>query len=131
MDPLTIIAAALAAGALKGVGETATAAVADAYQGLKALVTRRFNSDPRAELVLAEHEADPDIWQAPLLAALRESGAGQDDQVVTAAQRLLELTDPQGSQSGKYMVDARGANVGAIGDHAKQHNVFGAPPAQS
>ncbi|WP_458691370.1 hypothetical protein [Nocardia tengchongensis] len=130
MDPVTIIAAALAAGALKGVGETATTVVADAYKGLKALVARRFGASPRAELVLAEHESDPDTWQAPLTVALRDSGAGEDDQILAAARRLLELADPQGSAAGKYMVDARGANVGAIGDHAKQQNTFGVPPAQ-
>ncbi|WP_063813119.1 hypothetical protein [Nocardia anaemiae] len=131
MDPLTVIAAALAAGALKGVGETASAAVADAYRGLKGLVTGRIGSNPRAELVVDEYEADPETWQVPLLTMLSEGGADRDEQVLAAARRLLELTDPQGSSAGKYAVDARGANVGAIGDHSRQHNTFGTPSAQN
>ena len=42
MDPVTLILTALAAGAALGVKDTASAAVKDAYEGLKALVKKRF-----------------------------------------------------------------------------------------
>ncbi|WP_158436201.1 hypothetical protein [Nocardia nova] len=54
---MTVIVTALATGVAKGVGEAASAAVADAYRGWKALLGRMFGADSRAELVLAEHEA--------------------------------------------------------------------------
>ncbi len=62
MDPVTLIQAALAAGAVAGVGESATAAVKDAYTGLRGLVARRLAGKPSAEVALAEHEQDPDTW---------------------------------------------------------------------
>lgn len=124
-----MIVTALAAGAVKGAGETASAAVSDAYQGLKRLLGRMFGTNSRAELVLTEHETDPDTWQAPLAKLLAEVGADRDTQVVAAAERLLELADPQGSSAGKYVIDARGATVANIGDHARQTNTFGAPSA--
>jgi hypothetical protein len=129
VDPVTMVVTALAAGAVVGVGETASTAVADGYRGLKSLLARVFGANPRAEMVLAEHETDPDTWRAPLIKLLSDSGVDRDEQVIAAAQRLLGLADPQGSQAGKYVVDARGANIGNIGDHAQQHNVFGVPPA--
>jgi hypothetical protein len=129
MDPVTLIVAALAAGAAKGVGETASALVADAYHGLKSMLARVFGVNPQAELVLAGHESDPDTWQAPLAKLLTETGVDRDEQIIAAARRLLEMADPSGSQAGTYATDARGANVGNIGDHAVQTNFFGVPPA--
>src|SRR5262252_10390776 len=49
MEPITLILGALAAGALAGVSEDATAAVKDAYAGLKRLVAARFGGKPSAE----------------------------------------------------------------------------------
>ncbi|WP_162958818.1 hypothetical protein [Nocardia yunnanensis] len=128
MDSVSLIVAALAAGALKGAGETASTAIADAYRGLKGVLTRRFAGNPRAELVVAEHANDPQTWEAPMAAVVRDCGADRDDDVLAAARKLLELTDPAGARIGKYVVDARGSNIGAVGDHAHQSNVFGAPP---
>ena len=42
MDPITLIVAALAAGAAAGLGDTASQAIKDAYAGLKGLIKRRF-----------------------------------------------------------------------------------------
>jgi hypothetical protein len=73
---------ALAAGTATGLTETATAAVKDAYVGLKKVVAARFPGKPEMEIVLAQHEAKPEVWQAPLAEALVESGASTDPMVV-------------------------------------------------
>jgi hypothetical protein len=129
LDPVTLILAALAAGAVKGVGETATTAVKDAYAGLKKLVARRLAGRPTAEVALAEHEQDPERWNAPLGTALTEAEAATDQQVIDAAKRLMALVDPAGSTAGKYTVDLHGARGAQVGDHNKQVNTFGAPPS--
>jgi hypothetical protein len=59
MDPVTLIVTALAAGAVLGLKDAASAAVKDAYAGLKALVKKRFVGRPKGELVLAEHQVAP------------------------------------------------------------------------
>src|SRR5687768_13584011 len=56
MDPLTLILAALGAGAAAAAKETASGAVKDAYQGLKTLIQRRFAGKPEAEIALVKHE---------------------------------------------------------------------------
>jgi hypothetical protein len=128
MDPVTLIVAALAAGAAQGVSETASGAVRDAYDGLKAKVRGWFGGQPSKELVLVEHEKSPDTWQAPLQAALTETGAAGDPAVVEAAQQLMALLDAAGTQSGKYLVDLRGAQGVQVGDHNTQMNTFTTPP---
>ena len=125
MDPLTLVVTALAAGATTGAGQAATAAVTDAYRGLKQLVLRRFSGRPAAEVALAEHAADPEIWRAPLAQQLTETGATADPAVLEAAQRLLALVDAAGARAGKYSVDAAGAQGVQIGDHNEQTNRFG------
>jgi hypothetical protein len=128
MDPVTLVVAALAAGAVKGVGESATTAIKDAYQGLKQLLKARFAGHRPAETVLEEHEEDPQTWRAPLEKALTETGAAADEAVIGAAQRLMELVDENGSRAGKYAVDLRGAQGVQVGDRNQQVNVFSTPP---
>jgi hypothetical protein len=131
MDPVTLIVAALTAGATTGVGDTAATAVKDAYQGLKELLSARFSGKKTAEVALAEHEADPQTWQAPLTKELVKTGADTDPSVIELAQRLMALLDEAGSSTGKYSVDLRGAQGTQVGDHNRQLNQFSAPPTAS
>jgi len=123
MDPITLIVTALAAGAALGVQDTASAMVKDAYAGLKALVRRRLGGDPGAEMMLARHEQAPDTWQAPLRAELTRTGAERDADLIAAARTLLDMV----GESGKYVVNVRGAQGVQVGDHNRQDNVFNAP----
>ncbi|MFI5707645.1 hypothetical protein [Kribbella sp. NPDC051620] len=127
MEPVTLILTALAAGAAKGAGESASAAVKDAYNGLKRLVSSRFAGKPSAEIALVEHENDPETWEAPLAKELRTSHADTDNRVIIAAQQLLKLLDEAGTQAGKYTVDVRGAQGIQIGDHGTQTVHFNTP----
>ena len=82
MNPITLIVTALAAGAASGVTDTASSAVKDAYAKLRALAGKRLAGQPDGEVVLAEHEIAPGMWQAPLTAELGEAGADQDPGLV-------------------------------------------------
>ena len=124
MDPITLIVAALAAGAGLGVQDTASAMVKDAYAGLKALVKKRLGGGSDAELVLAKHERAPETWQAPLMAELAETGADSDRDLIAAAEVLLDLVSEARGKEGKYTVDVRGAQGVQIGDDNRQDNVF-------
>jgi hypothetical protein len=128
MDPITLIVTALAAGAALGVKDTASAAVKDAYTGLKVLVRNRLGGRQGAELVLARHEQAPETWQAPLMAELAGARADRDPDLIAAAQALLDLAGDAGGRAGKYTVDARGAAGVQIGDLNSQDNVFNGPP---
>jgi len=127
VDPVSLIIAALAAGAVAGAQGTATAAVTDAYAALKALVKQRFADRTSGEVALEQHEKKPEQWEKALEAELVETRSGDDDDAVTAARRLLELVDPAGAQTGKYLVDLRGAQGVQVGDRNVQTNRFGRP----
>lgn len=128
MDPISVIVAALAAGAAAGLKDTASCAIKDAYGGLRELVRRRFEGQPVAATALEEHEKAPQVWQAPLEAELVAVNAGADEEIVAAAQRLLALVDEAGTRSGKYLVNAREAQGVQIGDHNTQTNTFTSRP---
>jgi len=128
MDPVTLILTALAAGAALGLKGVASSAVTDAYNGLKGLVRRRLAGRRDGELVLARHEQDSQAWEGPLKAELAAAGAGEDSELVAAAQALMGLVDAAGSQAGKYAVVVQGSQGVQVGDRNVQHNTFGAPP---
>jgi hypothetical protein len=121
MDPISLIVAALTAGAAAGVQGSAASAVRDAYAGLKAMVKRRFAGRPDGELILARHEQAPQTWQEPLTAELSAAGAGRDADLVEAARALMDLVDRAGSRTENYNVSAPGAKGLQVGGHG---NVF-------
>lgn len=120
MDPVTLIVTALAAGAASALQDGTAVAVKDAYARLRALVRKRFAGRPKAELVLAEHEAAPQTWEAPLAAELSAAGVEGDDDLVAAAQALMSLVDEAGSRLGKYAVTISESQGFQVGDHNTQ-----------
>jgi lipid-binding SYLF domain-containing protein len=130
MDPVTLVVTALAAGAASALQDGTSSAVKDAYARLKALVMKRFAGRRAGELVLAEHEAAPQTWEAPLAAELSGAGAGDDAGLVAAAQVLMSLVDEAGSRSGKYLVAVRDSQGVQVGDHNTQTNTFGPQPTR-
>jgi hypothetical protein len=120
-----LIVAALAAGASAGVTNTATAAVQDAYAGLKQQLGRRVGGGKQAQRALEADETDHDVWRARLGEALSVSGAATDEQVLAAARRLLALTDPGTAKT--FNIDV-GTNNGAVGDFAGPVTFNQGPP---
>ncbi|MFM7447700.1 MAG: hypothetical protein ACKO24_03765 [Leptolyngbyaceae cyanobacterium] len=121
MEPLSLILAALVAGAAKAASDVAP----DAYVGLKALIKRKFAGDAKAEMVLEEHESDPQTYEAPLKKKLTEAAVDQDHAILKAAQELMEQLNPEESASGKYQVTFQGEAKGVqVGDGNTQTNTF-------
>jgi hypothetical protein len=128
MDPITLIVMALAAGASSGaidaLKDNAQDAAKAAYGKLHDLVRRRFQGNAKAEDILAEHQADPDTYQLPLVKKLTETGAGDDADLVTAAAEVMKLADPAGARVGKFNVAIYGGQGVVVGDGAIQVNDF-------
>ncbi|MFD1210742.1 hypothetical protein ACFQ36_01635 [Arthrobacter sp. GCM10027362] len=123
MDPVTLIVAALAAGAARSAEGVAEQSLKDAYAGLKNLVKKFFKDRPAAEMVLEEHGTDPATYQAPLEKQVRESGAAQDAQVLEAAKKLLAVADPEGTRAGVYNIGTIKADRGGVAAGHIQGNV--------
>ena len=128
IESVELVVAALTAGAAAGVTETASTAVQDSYQGLKARVLsvlreRGSASGEVVERVQAD-AVDGTEHQLELAAALQEADARVDSEMVAAAQHMLELVDPDGMASGKYRMVVHGNKGVQIGDHNTQTNTF-------
>jgi hypothetical protein len=130
MDPTALIVSALAAGAAAALQTTAETAIKDAYQALTALLKRKFDKDPKATIALESHAEDPQTWQKPLEKSIQETGAAEDQAILLAAQKLLELAQSQNS-SPKYNVEVHGNVQGFVqGDHATVTMNFDETPPQ-
>lgn len=143
MDPITLIVAALLAGASAGAKDLTSDVMKDSYAAFKGLLSRRFHSAADAaqedlvrsdspatkvaivpDVILEAHESDPETWDRPLRDALSSTGADQDEEILLAAQAVLDAAGVAESL-GKYRVDVRGAQGVQVGDHATMTNTFG------
>ena len=120
VDPVTLILAALAAGASAGVSKAASSAVSDAYAGLKSLIKERFAGNTKAEETLSDHDAHPDVYEKPLAMQIEATGADKDEGILRAAEELLKAADSAGVKT-KYNVTVHG-NVSIIGDYGHIEN---------
>jgi len=121
MDPVTIIVAALVAGAAAATKDVAAQAVRDGYNGLKALVVRKFGqkADVAPALVALEKKPDSGARQEVLKEELTTAGAGEDAEVVQQAQRLVDLLKEQGLITGpSYQAVLHGSGAIAQGPGA-------------
>jgi hypothetical protein len=128
MDPITLIVTALVAGAASGaldeVKDGAKAGVKAAYAKLRGLAQRRVAGNQSAEGALAEIEADPETWRAPLAAKLIQLGAADDTDLVAAAEAFMDLIDEAGAKGGKYNVTVKDSKGVQVGDGNVQVNRF-------
>lgn len=118
MDPVTLIIAALAAGAAAGLQDTASTAIKDAYSGLKSLIRSRFGrhgQDIDKELTAVDEKPDTD--PAPLAAKLRTIDAGHDEDLVRAATELLRQADPDGKWQRQVLNINISGSKGVVGSN--------------
>jgi hypothetical protein len=118
IDTVSIIEAALVAGAAASAKDTTSQAVKDAYTGLKTLLIRLFAENPHAQVILDEHKTDPETYEKLLKKLLIEAHADQDADLLAAAEHVMTLVQPQQVGMGKYTIQNT-ATVQAqnIGDH--------------
>jgi hypothetical protein len=87
MDPISIIVAALAAGAAAGLKPAAEQAVKDAYAGIKALIQRKYGG---VDLSSLEKKPESETKRASVAEDLIDAGAAQDAELLERAKALLD-----------------------------------------
>ena len=127
MEPISLILAALVAGATAATQETAGKAVKDAYEGLKTLIKQKFTDQGKADssTILDKYEQKPEKTKALLEDELKDVGLDklkQDDEIIKLAKKIMEKEDPEGASTGKF--DFRGAKGTQVGNKNKQTNTF-------
>lgn len=103
MDPVTLaIVTAVSAGSMGGVTDVAKKAIGDSYEGLKALIKKKFGHGSNVSQAIERLQAKPDSpgHRAVLSEELANAKAASDPEVLSAAQSLLALVKalPQGEQ---------------------------------
>jgi hypothetical protein len=126
MDPVSLIATALASGAAEARKDEASTAIRGSYGALLTRLKGQLSRKADAEVVIDGDAAAPEVW-AWLSAELADVGVSTD--LVAAAQALMWLVDAEGSQAGKYDVDVHDGQGVQVGDNNVQNNTFMAPVA--
>src|SRR5690625_1008295 len=94
MDPVTIVAAAVAIGASEGVRETTKTAITDAYAALRNWLTSKYTS-VTAEVTGLETEPQEELRRALLAKKLAAAGANDDSGLRELAQTLWTLVEEE------------------------------------
>ena len=117
MEPVSMIVAAIVAGAVTATKDVAAQAVKDGYEGLKALIVRKFGEDSDVADAVNGMEKKPDSKgrQETLKEELEAAQAGQDAEVVKKAQTLLDLLK---EYEPSYYAELRGSGAIAQGEGA-------------
>jgi hypothetical protein len=109
MDPVTAaIIAALSAGAASGATDVAKKAIVDGYDGLKALLKKKFGGYSEVTDALEKLESKPESpgRQQTVAEELKVANASADPELLSAAQALLRSIQalPQGEQHIQHAV---------------------------
>ena len=112
MDPISLILAALVAGAAK----TADSVDQDVYNGLKALIKRKFESQGKSDsaMILDKYEQKPEKTKALLEDELTEIGADKDEEIVKLAEKLNEQLSSKKTVEGEHGIYISGGTVQGV-----------------
>ncbi|OKH30315.1 hypothetical protein NIES2119_31170 [[Phormidium ambiguum] IAM M-71] len=120
MDAISLIIAALGAGALAATKDTAGTAVKDAYQALKTLIKKKFAEQGKEDdsNIVDKHEKklDSEAVKALLKEELINLGVDKDGEIIKLAQELLKQEKPEEFKAGKYNTKIAGDFKGVQGD---------------
>jgi hypothetical protein len=124
MDPISsAIVAAVTAGVTGGVAAVGKEAIVDAYKGLKNWIANKLGIDAKVIQAIAEVEAAPES-NARQMVLVEEMAHADIDKAPElqelASQLIVALKETQEGRTAvaKFQIDAKGAQVGVIGDHA-------------
>lgn len=121
MEPISLILAALVAGVTAAAKDTAGKAIKDAYEGLKSLIKKKFADKGKADDsdIIDKHERKPDskAVKALLEEELIEAEIDKDEEVLKAAQEVMNKADSKGAREGKYNINISGGVQNVVGEN--------------
>lgn len=103
MDPSVVVAAvaaAVSAGAMSGLTDSAKQAVADAYKALKGVLSRKYSS---VDVAMVEAKPESSARQDVLEAELVEAGVEDDSELQVAAEHVLRIVHEYAPQAAELV----------------------------
>ncbi|AVZ77068.1 hypothetical protein SLUN_37800 [Streptomyces lunaelactis] len=113
MEPLSLIVAALVAGAAAGATDATKEAVVAVYRRLLVAVRARLADRPDGLLTLDRFEEEPATWEPSLRAELAAAGADRDEALMALARQMLAGTAQDGPGP-KYRTEFHGQVGSAV-----------------
>ena len=111
MDPITTaILAALVAGVTAGVTDVGKKAIVDAYEGVKAIIKRKFGAQSELAEAITSLESKPDSEgrQARLQAEVTAAEVDKDADILAAVEALAEKLEAHGDERIQKMLRSEG-----------------------
>jgi hypothetical protein len=128
MEPISLILAALVAGATTGTLDSLKDDAKDRagalYAKLRGLAGKRVAGREDGERALERYPDAPKKWESVLADELTEAGAANDTELLATARELMQLIDQAGAKSGKYNVTITGGQGVQVGEGNTQSNNF-------
>jgi hypothetical protein len=124
MDPVTTaILAALAAGANGAVGDVAKKAIVDGYDGLTALLKKKFGNNSPVAKAVEDLENEPESRGRELVVAekMKAANVAADPEVLAAAQALLN--EIKAGNSKEQHIQRIHGDLNATADHGSSASV--------
>ncbi|MFI6495391.1 hypothetical protein [Streptomyces sp. NPDC050564] len=119
MEPVSLIVAALVAGAAAGATDATKEAVAAAYRRLLVAVRARLADRPDGPLTLDRFAEEPATWEPSLRAELTAAGADRDEALMALARQMLAGTAQDAGPGPKYRTEFHGqVGTAVVGDTA-------------
>jgi len=126
---MALIWEALEIGAEAAARTVGSKAVKTAYQGFKALLSKKLRDKSADKPSPNTSSKQSSAQRKRLKATLEKTGVHKDRDVVEAAQKLMKLVDPKNTATGKYNVQIEGGVQGFVqGNQAQVKMTFGAAP---
>jgi hypothetical protein len=117
MDPVTTaIVAALSAGTIAGLTDTAKTAITDGYNKLKDLLTKMHGENSDVVQAVEKLEAKPDskARKGVLAEEITIAKAEQDEEIIAAANQILILVKSHQASTSKFNIQNNGPVQGQV-----------------
>ena len=117
MEPISLILSALAAGASAALKDTAGKAVKDSYEGLKALIKKKFEGDALAQGMIEAKPEEIKQVEGLLKTKIAAVGIDKDEEILKAAEAIMKRENPEAFQGVQYNTTAtvQGDVIGVAG----------------
>ncbi|UFS72468.1 hypothetical protein LPW11_09800 [Geomonas sp. RF6] len=118
------ISTALIGAISAGITDVGKKAIADAYENLKALISAKLGQENDISEAIAALEDNPESEGRRMVLAetMTKEKAVEDSEIQEYAGKLIETikeTEEGRKVVAKFLIDAKGAQVGVIGDNAR------------
>ena len=100
VEPVTMIAAALAAGAAAGLKPMAEQVVKDAYEGLKTLIQQKYR---KVDVAIVEADPKSESRREVVEEELAKAAADQDEELLSRARAVLETVQQHASGTAREL----------------------------